>query len=131
MSQLKEDQLISQPAPCSSNSWAVMGRENVIAEPPTPPCRCFIACILVTEVTDIYIQLTSYNMYNCTLNLHILQCLACDGCRHYVTDVRHFPTDGWTPPTRQISQKRFHKSERKLHDSVICHIYRKLIFGHT
>ena len=37
MSQLKEDQLISQPAPCSSNSWAVInGRENVIAEPPTP-----------------------------------------------------------------------------------------------
>ena len=60
-------------------------------------------------------------LYNCTLNIHILQCLACDGCRHYVTDVRHFPTDGWTPPTRQISQKRFHKSERKLHKSVICH----------
>ena len=53
MSQLKEDQLISQPAPCSSNSWAVInGRENVIAEPPPLPAQCFIACILVTEVTD-------------------------------------------------------------------------------
>ena len=81
-------------------------------------------------VTSRYHKYTAHNCTNLCVFQHILHCpalqlhclhclallwLACDGCRHYVTGVRHFLTDGWTPRRRQISQKRFHKSE-------ICHI---------
>ena len=136
MSQLKEDQLISQPAPCSSNSWAVMGRENVIAEPPTPPLP-MLYWLHSCDGSHRYLYSINFLQH---VQLYIEHTYIAMPCVWWMSPLCHrrptFP-HGWmdasyaTNLSEEISQNWTQITRICNLSYIIYIIYRKLIFGHT